>query len=282
MKEPTNNAKIPFLSKYIDPDIKKLPEVFSNLSLRETDGPDSPNEEFKSDIQVTLPWNKSFPRYSFAGLLLGISSSFEANGISSGINKDPPLMLDSTLPSYRPMMPERYHRFINEIAQLSLTEMPHTRWKVEPPERRLELFLPPKKIAYFVSIYFREWQPHSPIIYPASFDINRVSFPLLLAVVLVGILYSSDEHSADFARGMFPLAEELIFRERIFASELTRNKKPRTAADIDYATEDLQAIQAAFVMAKILLREGGEEKKNHVQSVVFDRIIAVSIVYVCR
>jgi Fungal specific transcription factor domain len=178
---------------------------------------------------------------------------------------------------YHPLTLEGHDQFINELRRL-WADLPSTSPGTSPKipiDEALEL-LCPANIPRLITNYFEQWHQHSPVIHPGLFDPNETFSPLLLAVVLVGALYSSDERMVQSARGLITLAEHWVFGSQVF-SELSSISKGgvKTSQFSEFATK-FQAIQAAFVMSKILLREGDEDKTEYVRSVLFDRIIIVT------
>lgn len=167
---------------------------------------------------------------------------------------------------------ERYIELINLLTALSLAlsqEVPGCPAAALLAEGMA--ILEPYCVQKYVIIYFREWHQHSPVIHKGSFDPNMVALPLLLAVVLIGALYSSSSLNRDMARGMIFLAEQFAFRDRTFVTLAAGD----LLSPILDANIGLQATQAAFLMTQIGLREGTPEKRKKVRSVMFDKIITV-------
>lgn len=134
----------------------------------------------------------------------------------------------------------------------------------------LEL-ISPSNITKFVNLYFYHWNRHSPIIHRGTFDPGKASIPLLFIVILTGALFSSQDDAAK-ARALLDLAEEYAFRNRPFERLLAGD--PLTGSDGDRTS--LDAIQAAFSVAQLQLREGSANVKKHTRSVRFGQIIQVS------
>lgn len=75
MQKSENHAAIPFLRKYVDPDIKSLPEVFDRLSLTENGRGNGEGTDDLDTSEILVQTAPIFPKYSFAGLLFELSSS---------------------------------------------------------------------------------------------------------------------------------------------------------------------------------------------------------------
>lgn len=131
--------------------------------------------------------------------------------------------------------------------------------------------LEPGSVQKYVTLYFREWHQHSPVIHKATFDPNYVPLPLLLTMVLIGALYSSSRENTDKARDMLFLAEKLAYSDPVF--NLLLNDMP-SLEDFN-PRQCLQATQAAFLVMQIQLREGGPEKKKQARSDMFDKLVKV-------
>lgn len=298
MKKSENQVAIPFLTRYNNPDIKSLPEVFQGLSFN--DGKDRQTNEI-GRIENALPSNSMFPRYSFAGLLFGLSSSksqkaphllvhalykmcvFLRSGTDPNDDSEEWMQKNSSsittthdrYTGYHPSTPERHDQFIQELTDLwhDLASKSPDSFPGIPLSQTLEL-LDPSNIPHLITTYFEQWHPHSPVVHPALIDPNETSSPLLLAIIIIGALYSCDEQMVQTARGLIPVAEEWVWRSQLFMELSTPSSIPESALSTDFITK-FEAVQAAFVMLKILLREGDKDKTRHVRTVVFDRIIEV-------
>lgn len=131
-----------------------------------------------------------------------------------------------------------------------------------------------------ITTYFEQWQRHSPVLHPSLFDPNTVSFPLLVNVLLVGALYSSDERRVSTARMLIPVAEKWVLSSRIFNKQRTSShvRKMLNSLSSEEILSDLETLQAAFIMFKILLREGDTKKIYEVRTTMFDCIIIVTYI----
>lgn len=126
-------------------------------------------------------------------------------------------------------------------------------------------------IQRFVEIYFRHWNRHSPVIHRGTFDVDRVSLPLLLVVVLTGALFSMCPSDILLARKMLDIAEEFAFRNPMFL-KLSSGILPHRSEEHRLS---LEAVQAAFSIAQIQLRECCLERRKNIRSDRFDKIIYV-------
>ena len=135
------------------------------------------------------------------------------------------------------------------------------------------ILLSPENIERFVRHYFRDWNPHSPILHPATFRSSSASSPILLAVVLTGALFSPSEDEVRRARDMLELAEEYAFGNPIFKKAVS-GVGLNSELDLE---KGLEALQASFFIAQVQLREGSPLKRKHTRTVRFADIISVRI-----
>jgi hypothetical protein len=128
----------------------------------------------------------------------------------------------------------------------------------------------PSSISRFVDLYFHHWNQHSPIIHRATFDIEKASLPLLFAIILTGALFSSQDDVAK-ARMLLSLAEEFAFRDKVFGKLLAGS----SPSGPDEEGRSFDALQAAFSIAQVQLREGSASTRKHARSIRFGEIIIV-------
>ncbi|KAI5463568.1 hypothetical protein BGZ63DRAFT_195533 [Mariannaea sp. PMI_226] len=69
-------------------------------------------------------------------------------------------------------------------------------------------------LEHFVWVYFHRVHPYHPILHPPTFDCEKASLPLLLAIFHYGALFSAPIDDAMSARSFFHAAEEYIFNHR--------------------------------------------------------------------
>lgn len=120
-----------------------------------------------------------------------------------------------------------------------------------------------------IEIYFSQWHRHSPIIHRATFDANKVSLPLLLSILLTGALLSPSSEHVSMAKDMLELAEECAFRNVLFNDLVSGSLSQPPSETHRY----FEALQAAFSMAQIQLREGSLATRRRARANLFDQII---------
>ncbi|KAJ9613516.1 hypothetical protein H2200_003458 [Cladophialophora chaetospira] len=126
-----------------------------------------------------------------------------------------------------------------------------------------------ENVERFIGHYFRDYCPHSPILYPGTFQASSTSPFLLTVIVVTGALFSPGAADIESARAILDLVEEYVFSNVNFKKLLT---SPNSITDPD-DVEAWQALQAAFFITQVQLREGSVVKKKLTRNARFDEII---------
>ena len=128
-----------------------------------------------------------------------------------------------------------------------------------------------ERVERFVGHYFRDYCPHSPILHPVTFQASSVSPLLLTVVVVTGALFSSSSNDIELARSILNLVEEYAFSNPVFRKLLLAPAAtPRRPDDV----ESLQALEAAFFITQVQLREGSPSKRKDARNIRFEEIIS--------
>ncbi|KAI1392463.1 uncharacterized protein F4822DRAFT_129948 [Hypoxylon trugodes] len=98
---------------------------------------------------------------------------------------------------------------------------------------------------YFLAVCFQHIHPYHPIIHPPTFNCEKVSLPLLLAVFLYGALFSVPLDDAISAHSFFRVAEEYIFNH----PDMKRLAEPNNNSS--NMGDSLEILQAAFSITVI-------------------------------
>jgi hypothetical protein len=121
----------------------------------------------------------------------------------------------------------------------------------------------------FIGHYFRDYCPHSPILYPGTFQASSVSPYLLTVIVITGAMFSSSTSDIELARGILDLVEEYVFGNEDFKKLLEGPDRPKYTNDLGA----WHALQAAFFITQIQLREGCLAKRKEARNARFEAII---------
>lgn len=121
------------------------------------------------------------------------------------------------------------------------------------------------------SAYFHHFHQHLPMIHPAIFNPQTTSLPLVLAVFLIGSLYTSSIELSTTSRMLLDLAEEYIFqelghvcsrsREKPLAKELFAGSQSTGLPDLD----DFWSLQAATLIIWLQFFEGDEIAMSRIE-----------------
>lgn len=78
-------------------------------------------------------------------------------------------------------------------------------------QQHLNFLFTPSKITKLVNLYFEFWHPHCPIVHQPTFNIDSAPIPLLIAVTLMGAMYSQADREVNTAKVLLDLAELVIY-----------------------------------------------------------------------
>jgi hypothetical protein len=111
----------------------------------------------------------------------------------------------------------------------------------------------PSRIKRLVSLYFEFWHPHCPIIHPGTFSIETAPTPLLVAVVVVGAMYSQVDRDVSTTKLLLDLAELYVFSNDDLTDEyeirqMLRAPYNTTPDSVPFSNQSFQHLQAAYLM----------------------------------
>ncbi|OAP62876.1 hypothetical protein AYL99_02103 [Fonsecaea erecta] len=124
----------------------------------------------------------------------------------------------------------------------------------------------------FVGHYFRDYCPHSPILHPGTWKMTAASPFLLTVLVLTGALFSASPNDMELARDILGLVVEYAFSNPIFKKLL---QGPDAVRGLD-ELECLQALEAAFFITQVQLREGCPAKRKDARKSLFEEILSAT------
>ncbi|EXJ55888.1 hypothetical protein A1O7_08819 [Cladophialophora yegresii CBS 114405] len=127
-----------------------------------------------------------------------------------------------------------------------------------------------KNVERFIGHYFRDYIPHSPILFPGTFHASSASPYLLTVMVITGAMFSSGPGDIELARGILELVEEYVFSNEDFVKLLQAPHHTKYTNDLG----GWQALQAAFFITQIKLREGSLAKRKEARTARFEAIIS--------
>ncbi|KAL1310479.1 hypothetical protein AAFC00_000769 [Neodothiora populina] len=115
----------------------------------------------------------------------------------------------------------------------------------------LEFLLTPERVTRFTALFFSTWQPNFRTIYAPGFDINTSATTLVVAIVLMGAMFSDDAVEMVSVRRILDIAEVFIFSTSMYTPyQSIRNAYQGIApSKEDYSWErNGPDLQAAFLM----------------------------------
>ncbi|KAJ5607685.1 Transcription factor [Penicillium hordei] len=98
-------------------------------------------------------------------------------------------------------------------------------------------------LEYFLGVYAYSIRSYHPILHVPTFRYEQVSLPLLLAIFLLGALFSAPMDHAVSARHFFHISEEFIFDHPNFRQLLLGRNTPK-----DPTIESVEILQAALTI----------------------------------
>ena len=131
----------------------------------------------------------------------------------------------------------------------------------------------------FLELYFENWHVNAPMIHPPSFNVETVPLSLLATVVIMGAIYSTNEHEAAVAKGLLDFVELFVFSGDVFSRErgVVLSFTPadeRADHDIDDWIS-FQNVQAGFVMLNVQYWAGKQASQCRAMEIRFSEVLMV-------
>jgi hypothetical protein len=215
---------VPFLLNYTKPGSNVLTDLF---------GPAQSTPDMNSDLPELAP---IFPG-GLDYICHGSASSFLDETFYDGELElslaHPPTIRDARLE-------DRLTDMVSQLTKVHQSLSARKRASIQPldPELRTTLFTVPNLVE-FIDLFFLNWPSECQILHRPTFEADTVATPILLAVFLVGAIYSFPRDTASMARECFDMAEESVFQHEEFTSML--QKEERVLALTKNRVEILQA-----------------------------------------
>jgi len=149
----------------------------------------------------------------------------------------------------------------------------HTRLEVH---QQLQDLCRPACVARFVAYYFNIWHLNCRIVHRHSFGFDMCDESLILAVVLLGAMYSPDSTERLTASAVIDHVESYIFSCLPLSPSADghRHEDTRSASD-EGEEQEFQIIQAAFTMVVTLFWTGTGAQKLRASTRLFDIVVEV-------
>lgn len=147
-------------------------------------------------------------------------------------------------------------------------------------QHHLNFLFTPSKITELVNLYFEFWHPHCPIVHQPSFSIDTAPIPLLLAVSLMGAMYSQVEREVNTAKVLLDLAELVIYSQEDLTDELEIKQMLRAStilADQKVSISPLTFphLHAAYLMVVIQFWAGNMAARKRAYETRFGVVVKI-------
>lgn len=141
----------------------------------------------------------------------------------------------------------------------------------------LHSLLTHSSISRFVEMYFMFWHHNFQLIHRPTFDVDSVSPILLISVIIMGALYSSDGDEVSAARRLLDVAELSVFSTELFTGELSRSFDREGSANNNSEVQSrLEGLQAGVIMTIAQYWAGSRSSRNRAMETRFGEICRVS------
>jgi hypothetical protein len=132
------------------------------------------------------------------------------------------------------------------------------------------------RVSRFVAYYFDIWHRNCRIIHRPSFGLDTCHEPLVLAVIFLGAMYSSNAMERIAVAAVIEHVESFIFSCLPSSSaEVEHDREaPGIASDDE---QKFQTVQAAFLMVITLFWTGTAAQKRRAATQLFDVVVEVCI-----
>jgi hypothetical protein len=142
-------------------------------------------------------------------------------------------------------------------------------------QRQLQSLCRPASVVRFVSYYFNIWHHNCRVVHRPSFGLDTCHEPLVLAIIFLGAMYSSDPQERLAASAMLEHVESFIF-SRLPSSSLRGSSDQEIPGAVIDEEESFQGVQAAFLTVITLFWTGTEVQKRKAATDLFSIVVEVS------
>jgi len=177
--------------------------------------------------------------------------------------------------------PEAHNAVSSAVSQALLMTVPKLTQDIKLQHRLnsdIQFLIGPRKIAKFISLYFKLWHPNGPIQHEPTFEPDTVQLPLLISVIFMGAMYAVDERELKVAKNLLDLAELYVFSSEIFAPEAEMRRSldgTQTPADLESNWAIFQHFQGGYLMSVIQHWAGNRLARKRASENRFGEVIKV-------
>ncbi|KAN0106146.1 putative C2H2 finger domain protein [Hyaloscypha variabilis] len=145
----------------------------------------------------------------------------------------------------------------------------------------LNYLFTPSRIKRLVGLYFEFWHPHCPIIHQGTFNVDVVPTPLLVAVLMVGAMYSQVDRDVSTTKLVLDLAELYIFSiddltDEFEIRQMLRAPYNTTPDSLPLSNLAFQNLQAAYLMVCVQFWAGNMVSRKRAIDTKFGVVLKVA------
>jgi len=146
----------------------------------------------------------------------------------------------------------------------------------------LNYLFTPSRIKRLVGLYFEFWHPHCPIIHQGTFNVDVVPTPLLVAVLMVGAMYSQVDRDVSTTKLVLDLAELYIFSiddltDEFEIRQMLRAPYNTTPDSLPLSNLAFQNLQAAYLMVCVQFWAGNMVSRKRAIDTKFGVVLKVIV-----
>jgi hypothetical protein len=147
-------------------------------------------------------------------------------------------------------------------------------------QHHLNFLFTPSKITKFVNLYFEFWHPHCPIVHQPTFNIDTAPIPMLLAVTVMGSMYSQADREVNTAKILLDLAELVIYSVDDLTDEFEIKQMLRgsiaTTESVTSSPMALAHLQAAYLMVVVQFWAGSMVSRKRAVETRFNIVVKIA------
>ncbi|KAG0646832.1 15-hydroxyprostaglandin dehydrogenase [Hyphodiscus hymeniophilus] len=147
-------------------------------------------------------------------------------------------------------------------------------------QQHLNFLFTPSKITKFINLYFEFWHPHCPIVHQPTFCVEMAAIPLVMAVTLMGAMYSQADREVNTAKIVLDLAELVIYSvdELTDEFEIKQVLRASTASEqsLSSSPTTLSHLHAAYLMLVVQFWAGSMVSRKRAVETRFNNVVKVA------
>ncbi|KAJ8069677.1 hypothetical protein OCU04_000105 [Sclerotinia nivalis] len=134
-------------------------------------------------------------------------------------------------------------------------------------------------IAARIKLYFKHWHHHAPMIHKATFDPCTAALPLVLSIMSLGAMYSTEANEAAEGKLLLDTIETYIYSINGFNDEFDlpgRTYAERTGnSSQEWLQYQLEEFQGAYLVVVVQFWTGNEVARTRVRQQRFARLVSI-------